>query len=369
LKFLFILTIIITLAIIGTPLVFAIYFPSIDNDMDLITLEIIDTQIIFLDDSIQDYLNNSDLVKITIKVTNDELDYFLLNDNMIKLWVMEPDYRKSTPDNKVFDLVDNYSTIYDDELEVIYDNLPSRELFEECDWIIERIRIEQSKEITVCYNILRSWNNEVLNIDGEKQYYLVMMNNHQATSCPNCKKILLSSFEANSGLQTPIWIQKLFIWYSLGKISEQDFGNSIEYLVAVGIIPEEKEKIQPESTLENKNQQLKEHQTRLSLAQQTNLYVSAMSFYETNHPENFTGVICKKQNNVVTLSGDYTNDDTYYEAVFFKLLLFDGLNNVVSTGLSKIVDVLPGEFSHFSVSTPYKGKINSCFVMIDSKFP
>jgi len=121
--------------------------------------------------------------------------------------------------------------------------------------------------------------------------------------------------------------------------------------------------------LENKNQQLKEHQTRLSLAQQTNLYVSAMSFYETNHPESFTGVICKKQNNVVTLSGDYTNDDTYYEAVFFKLLLFDGLNNVVSTGLSKIVDVLPGEFSHFSVSTPYEGRINSCFVMIDSKFP
>ena len=94
-----------------------------------------------------------------------------------------------------------------------------------------------------------------------------------------------------------------------------------------------------------------------------------MSFYETNHSENFTGVLCKKQNNVVTLSGDYTNEDAYYEAVFFKLLVFDELNNVVSTGLSKIVDVIPGEFTHFSVSTPYKGKINSCFVMIDSKFP
>ena len=368
-KFNFILPIIIALTIIGTPLVFAINYPSTDNDLDLITLEIIDIQILLLEDTPGDYLNNADLVKITIKVTNDDLDYFLLNDNMIKLWVMEPDYRKSTPDKEAFDLVDNYSTIYDDELEVIYDNLQSRELFEECDWIIERIRIEQSKEITVCYNILRSWNNEVLNIDGEKQYYLVMMNNHYATSCPNCKKIHLSTAEPTLKYQIPSWVQNLFEWHQLGIISDQEFEYSIEYLVAAGIISEEKEKIQPVSTLENKNLQLKEHQVRLSLAQQTNLYVSAMSFYETNHSENFTGIICKKQNNVVTLSGDYTNDDAYYEAVFFKLLVFDELNNVVSTGLSKIVDVIPGEFRHFSVSTPYKGKINSCFVMIDSKFP
>ena len=365
-KFNFILAIIITLAIIVTPLVFAINLPSTDNDLDLITLEIIDIQILLLEDTPGDYLNNADLVKISIKVTNDNLDYFLLNDNMIKLWVMEPDYRKSTPDNKA---VDKYSTIYDDELEVIYDNLQSRELFEECDWIIERIRIGQSKEITVCYNILRSWNNEILNIDGEKQYYLVMMNNHYATSCPNCKKILLSSLEPTLKYQIPSWVQNLFEWHQIGIISDQEFEYSIEYLVAAGIIPEAKEKIQPVSTLENKNMHLKEHQTRLSLAQQTNLYVSAMSFYETNYSENFTGVICKKQNNVVTFSGDYINDDAYYKAVFFKLLVFDELNNVVSTGLSKIVDVIPGEFTHFSVSTPYKGKINSCFVMIDSKFP
>ena len=288
---------------------------------------------------------------------------------MIKLWAMEPDYRKSTTENEVFDLVDNYITIYDDEIEVIYDNLPSRELFEECDWIIERIRIEQSKEITVCYNILRIWNNEVLNIDGEKQYYLVMMNNQQTSSCPNCKKILLSTSEPTVQYQIPSWVQNLFEWHQLGIISDKEFEYTMEYLVAAGIIPEVQEKSQIASTLENKNLQLKEHQARLSLAQQTNLYVSAMSFYETNHSENFTGVICKKQNNVVTVSGDYTNDDEYYDEVFFKLLLFDELNNVVSTGLSKIIDVIPGEFRHFSVSTPYKDKINSCFVMIDSKFP
>jgi len=321
-----------------------------------------------MDDTPKDYLDNADLVKITINITNDNLDYFLLSDRMVKLWVMEPDYRKSTLEKEVLDLVDNYSTIYDDELEVIYDNLQSRELFEECDWIIERVRIEQSKEITVCYNILRSWNNEILNIDAEKKYYLVIMNNNQATSCPNCKKIPLSSFEERLGKQTPIWIQNLFIWYAQGKISDQDFHNSIEYLVESGIIAKEREIPSP-PTLEYKIQELKEHQERLSIAQQTNLYVSMMNYFESDYNDSFSGVVCKKQNNIVTLSGDYSNEDQYYNTIFFKLLVFDELGNVVTTGISKMVDVTAKEFRGFSVSTPFEGRMNSCFVMVDSKFP
>ena len=367
-KFNFFFAAIITLVIIGTPIIFAIHFPSIDNDMEFITVEITDIQILSMDDTPGYYLDNADLVKITINITNDNLDYFLLSDKMIKLWVMEPDYRKSTLDKEVLDLVDNYSTIYDDELEVIYDNLQSRELFEECDWIIERIRIEQSKEITVCYNILRIWNNEVVNIDGEKQYYLVMMNNNQATSCPNCKKIPLSSFKENFGIQTPTWVQNLFIWYNQGMITEQDFQNSIEYLIESGIMAKTtNHEVEPDS-LENKIHELKEHQARLILAQQTNLHVSMMNFFESDYDENFSGVVCKRQNNIVTLSGDYSNEDQYYNTIFFKLLVFDELGNVVTTGISKMVDVTAKEFRGFSVSTPFEGKMNSCFVMVDSRF-
>jgi hypothetical protein len=121
--------------------------------------------------------------------------------------------------------------------------------------------------------------------------------------------------------------------------------------------------------MNEKNLQLKEHQARLSLAQQNNLYVSAMNFYESKYSDDFSGVLCKKQNNIVTLSGDYTNDGVYYQAVFFKLLIFDDLGSVLDTGIAKIVDVTPKDFRDFSVSTSYKGKINNCFVMIDSKFP
>lgn len=73
---------ILVLVIIGTPLVYAIYYPTMDNDLDLITVEIIDIQIISMDDTPGYPLDNGDLVKITIKITNNGLDYFLLNEKL-----------------------------------------------------------------------------------------------------------------------------------------------------------------------------------------------------------------------------------------------------------------------------------------------
>ena len=76
--------------------------------------------------------------------------------------------------------------------------------------------------------------------------------------------------------------------------------------------------------------------------------------------------LCKQQNGVVTFSGDYTNDDEFYDAVFFKLELIDA-DSVVATGLSKIIDVVPGQFRHFEVSTPYSEKFDNCHVIVDSR--
>jgi hypothetical protein len=255
-------------------------------------------------------------------------------------------------------------------LEVRYDDFQSREVFEECDYTNDEVGIGESKVFTVCYDVLRIWNNEVLNIDNSKKYYLVMMNNYQATSCPNCKKILLSSPEHYNNYHFPEWVHNLFEWHNRGIISDQEYRDSIEFLVTAGIIHKTVDTTDLSAALEDKNQQLKKHQERLSFAYKTNLYVSYLRFYESDYDEKiFSGITCKKHNNIVTLSGDYTNDDDYYDTIFFKLLVFDELENVVSTGLAKIVDVVPGEFRHFSVSTPHSEKMNRCFVMIDSKFP
>jgi hypothetical protein len=368
-SFHFILATLVGLTLIGIPLVFAIHLPSNDYDINLIDIKIVDLQTLSLDDTPGYYFDNSDLLKITINVTNNGVDYFLVSDKMFKIWVMEPDFKKSTNEEEVFEIVDNYYTSYDDELEVRYDNLQSRELFEECDYTNDRVRVGESMVFTLCYDVLRIWNNnQILRLEDSKKYYLVMMTINQATTCPNCKKILLSSHEFDNKYHFPEWIQNLFNWHNQGIVSDIEFQSSIKYLLTKGIISKDGDFIP--ATLEDKNQQLKEHQARLARAQQTNLYVSHMKFYESDYDEKIlSGVLCKKQNNIVTLSADYTNDDAYYDTIFFKLLVIDEIDNVVSMGLSTIVDVVPKEFRHFEVSTPYAGKMNSCFIMIDSKFP
>lgn len=366
--FLCIVGTIIGLGLIVIPLSSAIHFPSIDYDVNLTDIKIFDIQVISLDDTPGYYYDNSDLLKITVNVTNNALDYFLVSDKMFQVWVMQPNFR--TGQGKVSEIIDNYNTSYDDELEVRYDNLQSRELFEECNYTHDIVEIGQSKIFTLCFDVLRIWNNEVLNLDDSKKYYLVMMNNDQASSCPNCKKVLLSPYEFDNQYGLPQWVQNLVEWHNQGIISDQEYQNSIKYLISKGVIPKIVNDTKHEITVKDKNQQLKEHQEKLSLAQQTNLYVSAANYYKSDFDQNaFSGILCKRQNNIVVLSGDYTNDDAYHDAVFFKLLVVNELKNIVATGLSKIVDLTPKEFVHFSVSTHYAGKMNSCSVIIDSKFP
>ena len=48
-------------------------------------------------------------------------------------------------------------------------------------------------------------------------------------------------------------------------------------------------------------------------------------------------------------------------------ILFDG-DNVVETGLSKIIDIASGDFRHFEISAAYKEEFYYCMVIIDSKF-
>lgn len=336
-------------------------------DLDLIELKVVDIQILSMDDTPDFPLDDSDLLKVTINVTNNSPDNFLVQDKMFKIWVLVPNFMDNN--NEVFEMVDNYYTSYDDELEVRYDKLNSRELFNECDYTNDRIKIGQSKVFTVCYDVLRSWANQVLDIDDQKRYYLVMMDNYKATSCPNCKKVLLSTpSESDQKHHIPDWIQNILEWHKQGLISDHEYQNSIEYLIEMGIITEDAFKKEIQLMLAEKNMQLKDHQAKLLLAQQTNLYVSSMKFYESKYNDEFSGVLCKKQNNIVTLSGDYTNDGIYYYTVFFKLILFDEFGNVVASGLSKIVDVTSKDFRNFSVSTPYKGNIDQCLVMVDSKF-
>ena len=342
------------------------------QDLNQVSLEVLDTQLLYMDDTPGYYYDNADLIKVTVRVTSNGGEDFIVKDRMFRIWVMEPNPLLSTPENEVLEQVDNYYNIYDDQLEVNYDNIHSRELYEECDIISKFVRPDLPQIFTICYEVKRSWTGDPVSMDGSKKYFLVMSDATQGTSCHRtCYQVPLFDNLNYDKEKMPQWIQNLFDWHKQGLVSNSQFQTTINYLKERGIITQstKETKVTPSTSLEEKNQLLKDYQSKISAAQASNLYVSGMSSYEAKYFEDFAGVLCRQQNNIVTFSGDYTNDDAFYDAVFFKLLLFDEKSNVVETGLSKIVDVVPGEYRHFEVSAPYKEKFHHCLGIIEAKFP
>jgi hypothetical protein len=120
--------------------------------------------------------------------------------------------------------------------------------------------------------------------------------------------------------------------------------------------------------MDEKNKELASYQHALSRAYNDNLFVSAIQMIESKGSDGFTGMICKKQNNVITLDADYTSDDVEYKVIFFRLRVFDGSGNVEIDGLSKIVNVAPKSFRHLSISAPAVQNPSYCTVDVDSKF-
>jgi hypothetical protein len=117
--------------LLGIFLVVSLLIPDVygtysSRDLDKVSLEVLDTQVLYMDDTPGYYLDNADLIKVTVKVTNNKPGNFLVQDKMFRILVMETDRLKSTPEKEVLEQVDNYETIYDINLEVNYDNFPTR---------------------------------------------------------------------------------------------------------------------------------------------------------------------------------------------------------------------------------------------------
>ncbi len=333
-------------------------------DLSKIDLGITNVQVLSMDDTPGYTLDDADLVKITVSVTDNGDGHFALLDKMFELWIMKP----TKADPQILEPINNYDTRYDDELEVIYEKMNSRELFEECDQTIKTTKPRESLNLTLCYNILKVGNDGGIKIGGQKKYMLVMMDNQQASSCPNCKKIMLTKYFEPDRENFPLWAQRLFDWKEKHLISEMDLQNSLNYLAEIGMSVRSEISAGSDFSLAMKNKELAKYQEILSTAYSRNLFVSAIEIFETKYSDEFTGAICKKQNNIITLEADYTNDEARYDTIFFRLKIYDSLGNTSAEGLSKLVDVAPKTFRHVSVSTPSVHNTKYCEISVDSKF-
>ncbi len=190
-----------------------------------VDVKIVDLKIIPMDDKPKDPFDDSDVIVITFEITNRGIDYFVLSDKMFRILVLDPSFPVGEGKPESSFIIDNYFTLYDAGLETRYDDYPNLEIFEDCDYLRDRIFVNQTKTFSICFDVLRKWNNDVLNIDGPKHYFLALMDNLQYNSCPNCVENLLSM-----ETKMPQWFENNLRWYDEGKISKAELENAIKYL-------------------------------------------------------------------------------------------------------------------------------------------
>ena len=112
---------------------------------------------------------------------------------------------------------------------------------EDCEKLNHTIFPNDSKSLTVCFDIQRENKSVPFNPIGEKNYFL-QLNISAKGGCPNCKIYPLFPSEVPSEdivkieQKIPDWVKNTFKWFVEGQISEDEVINAIQFLIKEGII-------------------------------------------------------------------------------------------------------------------------------------
>jgi len=225
---------------IGVGLFFVLFV--LDNAYAIIDLSTADIQI--LDVQVEPieilYGSSSDLVKLNLNIQNNGEAFFTVR-GMGQLGLIETDTTlselKVRTGNKDY-ISGNFEYIYSEQLRIKYDDSG---IGQDCEKINITVYPNDSKAITVCFDLQRGYKSEPLNLEGEKTYFL-QLNSHATSGCPYCKIYPLFPSEVPSEdivkieQKIPDWVKNTFKWFVEGQISEDEVINAIQFLIKEGII-------------------------------------------------------------------------------------------------------------------------------------
>ncbi len=225
---------------IGVGLFFVLFV--LDNAYAIIDLSTADIQI--LDVQVEPieilYGSSSDLVKLNLNIQNNGEAFFTVR-GMGQLGLIETDTTlselKGRTGNKDY-ISGNFEYIYSEQLRIKYEDSG---IGQDCEKINITVYPNDSKAITVCFDLQRGYKSEPLNLEGEKNYFL-QLNSHATSGCPYCKIYPLFPSEVPSEdivkieQKIPDWVKNTFKWFVEGQISEDEVINAIQFLIKEGII-------------------------------------------------------------------------------------------------------------------------------------
>lgn len=168
------------------------------HDMKQLNFTVLDVKKLFIPKWIDEPGDYSDILKIKFNVTNNGLENFSVYKNMFQIDVVDPrqefkEVRRTNRDN----IVDNYYPQYIEDFKLRFQDILLPSELSECVLLNHNLRINQTKTLSVCFDVRQIESNMPLDFGGSRQYYLVMMDNKFATSCPNCISVLLDDYYQN----------------------------------------------------------------------------------------------------------------------------------------------------------------------------
>jgi hypothetical protein len=218
------------------------------HDLSKLDFEILEVKKFFIPKWINEPGDYSDILQINFNATNNGLEHFVVYKNMFQIDVVDPreqylDVSRTNKDN----VVDNYYPQYIEYFKIRFQDITLPQSLFDCELLNHNIRVNQTKTLSVCFDVKQKWTNQPLDLSGPKLFYLVMMDNKFVTSCPNCKFVLLNEYYKNSASESEIsddelpqnlriWLDKLVNWLENSLISELEFSNAIDFLTMKGII-------------------------------------------------------------------------------------------------------------------------------------
>jgi len=168
------------------------------HDLSNLDFEVLDVQKFFIPKWINEPGDFSDILQVKFSVTNNGLEHFVVHKNMFQIAVVDPreqyqEFRRTNQDN----MVDTYYPQYIENFKLRFQDIILPQSLFECELLNHSLLINQTRTLSVCFDIKQKWTNQPLDLNGSRLYYLVMMDNKFVTSCPNCKSVLLNEYYKN----------------------------------------------------------------------------------------------------------------------------------------------------------------------------
>ena len=218
------------------------------HDLSKLGFEVLEVKKFFIPKWINEPGDFSDILQIKFNATNNGLEHFVIYKNMFQIDVVAPreQYLEGSRTNQD-NVVDNYYPQYIEDFKIRFQDITLPQSLFECELLNHNIRVNQTKTLSVCFDVKQKWTNQPLDLSGPKLFYLIMMDNKFVTSCPNCKSVLLNEYYKNPASESEIsddelpqnlriWLDKLVNWLENSYISELEFLNAIDFLAKRGII-------------------------------------------------------------------------------------------------------------------------------------